>query len=87
MLPIMLGYPNITGTLGDISMNSGKATFQTYSGAFTGRGKFGNGYGSGSGGLNGYAVLGFEASDSNNIYCSKNKVQPLAFQILIIIKI
>ena len=67
-------------------MNSGKATFQTYSGAFTGRGKFGNGYGSGSGGLNGYAVLGFEASDSNNIYCSKNKVQPLAFQILIIIK-
>ena len=55
-------------------MNSGKATFQSYSGAFTGKGAYGNGYGSGSGGLNGYALLNFRASNSSDLY-SGNTVQ------------
>lgn len=67
-------------------MNSGKATFQSYSGAFTGKGAYGNGYGSGSGGLNGYALLNFRASNSSDLY-SGNTVQVPSFQTLIIIKV
>ena len=80
--PVMLGFdPNITGAFFNAFNRSGG-----YAGAF---------YGSGSiQGYNGTHNQGtypkdtkFEAGKSNTIYKNSTTVQPLAFQVLIIIKI